>query len=90
LTQEVAALPRKPPHPGDLIKVIRLLAADGAVSFTRHAFNRSDERGIDMLDALAVLRNGMIKGDIVAGNNPGEWKCKVVDKPEGRHDRSVS
>ena len=36
-----------------------------------------------MPDALAVLRNGMIKGDIVPGNSPGEWKCKVVDKREG-------
>jgi hypothetical protein len=65
------------------MKVIRRLAGEGAVSFTTHAFDRSEERGINLPDALAVLRNGMIKGDIAAANGPGEWKCKVVDKLEG-------
>jgi hypothetical protein len=71
---------RKEPHPGDLTKVIRRLATEGQVAYSFHAFHeRSDERNIDMQDALAVLRHGMIKGEIIAGNNPGEWKCKVVD-----------
>ena len=76
-------LPRKSPHPGDLIKVIRQLAEAGAVSFSTHAFDeRRAERDIDMPDALQVLKRGMIKGDIVPGINPGEWKCLVVDKAE--------
>lgn len=83
-TAEVIPLPRKPPHPGDLIKVVRKLAEDGAVSFSEHAFDeRGPERGIDIPDALRVLKNGMIKGDVLPGVNPGEWKCKVVDRAEG-------
>jgi hypothetical protein len=63
------------------MKVIRRLAEAGAVSFSYHAFHeRSEERGIDMPDALTVLKQGMIRGDVVPGNGPGEWKCKVVDK----------
>jgi hypothetical protein len=77
-------LPRKTPHPGDLIKLIRRLAAAGAVGFSYHAFDeRSEERGIDISDALLVLKNGMIKGKIRPGAKTGEWKCKVVDRIEG-------
>jgi hypothetical protein len=77
-------LPRKTPHPGDLIKVIRRLAERGAVGFSYHAFDeRSPQRGIDIQDALAVLRHGMIKGDVTPGKREGEWKCKVVDRPHG-------
>jgi len=77
-------MPRKGPHPSDLMKIIRRLANEGKVSYSFHAFHeRSEERGIDMQDALAVLREGMIKGEVVPGNNPGEWKCKVVDTPYG-------
>jgi hypothetical protein len=80
----VIPLPRKPPHPGDLIKLLRRLAQDGAVSFSEHAFDeRGPERDIGMPDALRVLKNGMLTGDIVPGANPGEWKCKVKDKAEG-------
>jgi hypothetical protein len=79
----VPLIPRAP-HPGDLMKVIRRLANAGAVGFSYHAFaERSEERGIDMPDALTVLREGMIRDPIVAGRSPGEWKCKVVDKLEG-------
>jgi hypothetical protein len=74
----VVPLPRKAPHPGDLMKIIRRLATNGRVGFSPHAFERSDQRNIDLPDALAVLRQGEIKGDIVAGNSPGEWKCKVT------------
>ncbi len=66
------------------MKIIRRLAGEGKVGYSFHAFHeRSEERDIDLQDALAVLREGMIKDDIVPGNNPGEWKCKVVDTPEG-------
>jgi hypothetical protein len=71
---------RKAPHPGDLIKVIRRLATEGQVAYSFHAFHeRSEERNIDMQDALAILRHGTITGKIIPGYNPGEWKCKVVD-----------
>jgi len=79
---EVIKLPRKPPRPGDLMKLVRGLAEAGAVSFSEHADQRGLERGIDVPDTLRVLKNGMIKGEIVPGENPGEWKCKVVAEAE--------
>jgi hypothetical protein len=83
---EVVKLAPKALHPGDLMRVIRKLAEQGAVSFSYHAFDeRGTERDIDMDDALAVLRQGMIRGEITPGTNPGEWKCKVVDKPDDWH-----
>ena len=73
--------PTTPPHPGDLIKVIRKLAATGTISFTEHALNeRMDERGIEVADVLAIFRLGDIDGPITAGNKPGEWKCLVVGR----------
>jgi len=78
---QVIPMPRKPPHPGELMKVIRRLAAEGTVSFSDHAFDdRSGPRSIDFTDALEILKHGFIKGEITAGIQAGEWKCKVVDK----------
>ncbi len=77
----VIPMPRKLPHPGELLKLIRKLVAAGAVSFSTHAFeDRSGLRSLDFPDALEILRKGFIKGDITPGINPGEWKCKMVDK----------
>ena len=74
-------MPRKPPHPGELAKLIRKLVEVGAVSFSTHAFeDRSGPRSIDFTDALEILRSGHIKGDITPGKRAGEWKCKVIDQ----------
>ena len=81
MTALVVPLPRKTPHPGDLIKVIRRLAEKGVVGFSYYAFDeRGPERSIDIQDALAVLRQGTIKDDIIPGKGANEWKCKVIDK----------
>jgi hypothetical protein len=48
-----------------------------------------EERGITTLDALRVLRGGDIEGEIVAGANPGEWKCKVIAKIRGSREIGV-
>jgi len=82
MSAKVVPLPRLP-HPGSLMKIIRRLATEGKVDFAFHAFERSDERDIALPDALAVLRQGEIEGEIVAGNSPGEWKCKVTDTALG-------
>jgi hypothetical protein len=79
--QQVVPMPRKPPHPGVLLKLIRALVEAGAVSFSKHAFeDRSGPRSIDFTDALEILRRGHIKGDITPGERAGEWKCKVIDQ----------
>ena len=69
------------PHSG--MEIIRRLATEANVGYSLRAFERSDERDIDLLDALAVLRQGEIEGEIVAGNSLGEWKCKVTGIPWG-------
>ena len=74
----------------DLRNIISKLASDSAnVAWTSHAQKRMVERDICDLDALRVLRIGEIEGDIVAGNNPGEWKCKVVSPVRGGRDIGV-
>jgi hypothetical protein len=78
---QVVPMPRKPPHPGELLKTIRRLVNEGAVGFSTHAFeDRSGPRSLDFTDALDILRHGFIKGDITPGFNAGEWKCKIVGK----------
>jgi hypothetical protein len=70
--------PAKPPHPGNLIKVIRDLAAQGKVDLTSHAADeRMDERGISFDDVLEIFRLGDIEGTIEPGKRTDEWKCLV-------------
>ena len=71
----------KPPHPGRLITTIRTLAANGAYKFAEHAIDeRMLERGFDAEDVLKIMARGDIDGPIVAGNNEGEWRCRVVGR----------
>jgi hypothetical protein len=76
----VIPLPRKPPHPGVLAKRIRELEAAGAYSFGKHVFERKGQRDITIQDAAEVLRLGEIDPLVEPGDNPGEWKCKMVGK----------
>lgn len=72
------------PRPHQLILVIRRLAFDSSKVFVKeHASERMEERGISRLDAIRALRVGDIVGAIEAGANPGEWKCKVVERRKG-------
>lgn len=76
-------LPRKPPHPGDLIALIRKLAREGKITYTRHAEQeRMPERGFDFTDVETILRVGEISGGITPGESGGEWQCLVIGKPE--------
>lgn len=72
-----SAKPPKPPHPGDLVRLVRRLAAEGKVAFSRHVL---DERGFDVSDVIELLRKGDIDGPVRAGRNPGEWRCLVVGR----------
>lgn len=70
-----------PPHPGDLIKVIRKLLARGAYSHSAHVIDeRMAERGFDFDDILKIIELGDIDGKIVRGRRDGEWRCRVVGK----------
>ena len=78
------------PKPDRLQATIRKLASEkDSPAFSRHAWDRMDERGITNLDAIRVLRTGVIKGDIEAGKNVGEWKCKMVAAKKGGRDIGV-
>ena len=46
-------------------------------------------RSITRLDVIRVLTRGHIEGQIVPGENPGEWKCKVVANVKGNRDVGV-
>lgn len=86
MTDPIAAaqpLPKSPPHPGTLMARIRALAKSGAYSWGNHVFERSSQRDIDVPDAISVLKLGEIEGPITAGDNPGEWKCKVTGPIDG-------
>ncbi|WP_418368996.1 hypothetical protein [Tsuneonella dongtanensis] len=41
------------------------------------------------MDVVRVLRTGHIDGEIIAGQSPGEWKCKVVANVRGSRDIGV-
>ena len=68
---------------------IRHLAADsGNVKWSKHALQRMAEREIFDVDALRVMRRGMIT------SNPeqtpgGEWKCKVTLNLRGTREAGV-
>lgn len=78
------------PRAPQLLATIQKAAADSRnVSFGSHALSRMEERGITTLDALRVLRSGEIEGDIEAGMNIGEWKCKVMAQIKGSREVGV-
>ena len=72
--------PGKPPRAHQLIAVIRSLAEHTErIGWRRHALERLELRGVTDLQVVRGLRKiGDIAGDIEPGENPSEWKCKVV------------
>lgn len=79
------------PRAADLVATIhRLAATTGDVFFSRRATKRMRERGITQLDALRALRTGRIQGEITPGQEPGEWKCKVVASLKGNREAGVA
>jgi hypothetical protein len=73
-----------------LAKRVRHLSAQGKIKWTDHAFERLEERGIDLLVAKRVLMHGDLKEDSVKkGNKPGEWKVVVVDRVKQNRDVGV-
>lgn len=73
----------------NLEKRIHELASAGEASFSEHAYDRMDERGISDIQVERALRTGHISGEIVPGSRPGEWKCKVVERMKGMRDIGV-
>jgi len=78
------------PKPADIHAAIRRIAeADRKVYLGAHARGRMELRSITRIDVIRVLRRGHIDGGIEPGDNPGEWKCKVVANVKGSRDIGV-
>ena len=58
-------------------------------SEAKHLLERMAERGISDKFALEAMRQGLTKGDVDAGQNPGEWKVKMTYRPKGRREVGV-
>jgi hypothetical protein len=71
-------------------KMIRDLSQDSAnIIWSGHSVERSEERDITYLDALEILRKGMVMSDPLKGKHEGEWKCKVIKKLRESRDAGV-
>ncbi len=79
----------RPPRAALHAQIRDIAHADQRVFFGRHARERMVERSITRLDAIRVLRIGHIEGEIEAGSNPGEWKCKVTANVKGSREIGV-
>jgi hypothetical protein len=78
------------PLPAQLLLQVKEIAIDSAkVMFSNHSLDRMEERGITTLDVSRVLKTGDIKGDIIAGKNKGEWKCKITKQMKGNREVGV-
>lgn len=73
--------PDIPPHPRQVMAVIRSLVAESRIVVLDHAEQRMIERDIDQTDLELVLRIGDIVGTIKPGRGLDEWTCKVVAAP---------
>lgn len=78
------------PLSSQLLQMVQEISRDSSkVKFGFHALSRMEERGITTLDSLRVLRSGNIKGSIDAGQNKGEWRCKIVKQMKGTREIGV-
>lgn len=77
-------------RPETIRDLVRKLAADtGNIKWSKHAQERMFERGISDKYVLDALRQGVLKGAIEAGENPGEWKVKMTHRAKGRREVGV-
>jgi hypothetical protein len=78
------------PRPDAIRDLVRHIATDTSkIAWSTHALERMRERDITDAVALEVLRRGQPKGEIEPGNNPGEWKVKMVRAIKGRREVGV-
>jgi hypothetical protein len=78
------------PSPQKAAEIVRRLAADSRnVAWSIHALERMLERDITDEMALAVLRNGYVAGEVMPGQNAGEWKVKMTKEIKGRRHVGV-
>ena len=77
-------------RPSTLRDQVHRLAKDTSnISWSKHALQRMEERGIRDVMAVDVLRSGEVKGAIETGQKPGEWKAKLAQQIKGRREVGV-
>ena len=86
---EQRVVPMRPRLEDIQATVRRLAEEDRRVYLSNHAKERMDLRSITRIDVIRVLRRGHVDGEVVAGQSPGEWKCKVVANVRGSRDIGV-
>lgn len=72
-----------------LARIRALAASSNNVRWSHHARERMAERDISLRVALTALQLGFIVGEVEPGQNPGEWKAKVVRRKKGMRDIGV-
>ncbi|GLQ15872.1 DUF4258 domain-containing protein [Maritalea porphyrae] len=78
------------PDIAKMAEEIRRLASNSEnVFWTKHARERMIERGIPVMTAHKVLREGQVYGEIMPGQNENEWKAKMVRNAKGNRDVGV-
>lgn len=79
------------PRPDTVQARVRELASDSfnVLIPTDHSIERQDERSITDDMIYEVLRNGYISGEVRAGREPGEWKCKMTKRMKGAREVGV-
>lgn len=77
-------------RPEVVIAQVRMLASDtSCVVITKHAEERMNQRDINSIEVLRVLRNGRLKGEITNGKCDGEVILTVADQIKGRREAGV-
>lgn len=76
-------------HREDVVARVRVLARNGKVAYSDHAYDQMDIRSLNDRIATGVLEKGEPKGDVEPGNKPGEWKIKMVDRIKGAREVGV-
>jgi hypothetical protein len=74
----------------EIVGRVRELASKGKIHWSDHAFERVDERDINMQVAKRILERGDLKDDRVEpGRRADEWKVKMVDRVKPNRDAGV-
>ncbi len=83
-----------PLRPAQLMGLIRSLAKERQVFFSKHAFERQEERScineITQADVFRVLELGSMEGVPIQGAKKNEWKATIVFRPKGSRGIGVA
>lgn len=70
--------------------LIRQIAADSScVIWTKHVRERMEQRGIDAVDVLHILKSGTVEGVPEDGANAGELKVKLIKRLSSGREAGV-